>query len=925
MGFFEAFFEMDDARKEVPVCCPFPHRTSTGIPYQESRPSAHVNTQERVFHCMACGAGHSEASFMQAVLDCSFLDAKKLIRHFENEETAYAWQQETTITEPGRVKLEQLGISQAVIEELKISTTEQGAIQFPVFMYDHLLDIRKYNPGGTPKVRSRSGCVSGLIIPFDVWRATPKNKITLLCAGEKDMAIARTHGFNAITLTGGEQEVPKYLAEFSDRVVAICYDNDEAGKTGARKVAQRLYPIARQVKVVTGFHEVCTEHGEDITDFFTKYHKTKQDLIRYIETTPVYEPTKEELNECYPVVDLLTASTAKFVNRLVRSNIQVVAVSEASYIAPTTIIAEKFKLSGTNDTMPEKSTKDWELNENNVQDVLHLIDNNFKEDTIKQNIRGLLHIPLKEKCVSIKQYSKRPVYKAYVTDLFETTASDVIPMEYTAYSLGFKLESGKKYMVTYKLVPHPYKGQQLTMLITDAVQANDSVSNFVMNEENIARLKTIQEIPGTVEEKVNTLTNKVKGILGYDGNDTLIQAIDLSYHTALQFNFGSFKNERGYLDTLIVGESRVGKSSTANALRNTYELGVFTSLAGNSATIPGLIGGSNKVNGNYQTRAGVIPQNHRGLIIFEEFGKSNNNIMKELTDIRSSNEVRIARVSGTLTMPAQVRMITLTNVKSSEGQIKPIAAYPNGISVITELVGTAEDIARYDLLVVLSDKGAAQIDPFWEPEQPLPKEVYQTRVRWAWSRTPEQIIISRDVGNLIIAKANEQNEIYNCHIKIFGTEAWKKITRLAIAVAIYTVSTDETYENVIVLPEHVEYAIKFFNKLYDNPTFKLKEYVQHERQYAVIDNAGVALLQDVYNKAPALILQLEQCSSTSKNMLSAATGLTNDEMNRLLNILTRGLFIRFSNHDILPTERFRMGLNLIERRTHVLRVGEAHA
>ena len=321
----------------------------------------------------------------------------------------------------------------------------------------------------------------------------------------------------------------------------------------------------------------------------------------------------------------------------------------------------------------------------------------------------------------------------------------------------------------------------------------------------------IEIFPELFLKKIAILTEKVKGILGFDGNNTLIQTIDLAYHTVLEFHFGNFKNVRGYLDTLIVSESRVGKSSTADALRETYELGVFTSLAGNSATIPGLVGGSNKTSGgNYQTRAGIIPQNHKGLIIFEEFGKSNNNVITELTDIRSSNEVRITRVAGTITLPAMVRMIALTNVKATKGQIKSIASYPNGISIVTELVGTAEDIARYDIMLVLADKGNNIIDPFWQPAEPLPKEVYQTRIRWVWSRTPDQIIISNEIGRYILNKANELNAKYECHIKIFGTEAWKKITRLSLAVAAYTVSTDETYENIVLTQEHVDYAVSFF-------------------------------------------------------------------------------------------------------------------
>lgn len=921
--FFEDYFGIDSAAVEVNVPCPFTHHTANGMPYLESNPSAHVNTQDRVFHCKACGTGHNETSFIQQILGCSFVYAKKLSHCFNTEEDLYQWKQNTALSETGRALANSLGISDAVLDELNVASSDTDSLMFPVFMYDHLLDVRKYNPGGKPKVKSRTNCPSGLIIPYDVWKDTPAKRVTILCAGEKDMAVARSHGLNAITFTGGEQAKPKMLEPFRGRIVAICYDNDEAGKTGAVKVATELYGIAHTVKIVTGFHEVCQESGEDLTDFFMKYGKTKDDLIQFIKDTPAFECNAAEQSNL-PIIDLLTATKAQYVNQLVRSNIQVVAVSDSSFLTPTAVIAEKFRLAGTNDLMAVGQTADWEMSEDNIQDVLHLVDNNFKEEMIVDNLRRILKIPPKEKYVTVRQYSKRPVYKANVTDLFETTSEETVPMEFTAYSVGIKLESGKKYLATYKLVPHPYKGAQLVMLITNAVQATDSVNDFRLNPERIGHLKQIQALAETPEGRIASLVEKVKGILGYNGNNTLITAMDLAYHTVLQFNFGSFKNVRGYLDTMIVGESRIGKSSTAEALRTTYELGTFTSLAGNSATIPGLIGGSNKVNGSFQTRAGVIPQNHRGLIIFEEFGKSNTNIMKELTDIRSSNEVRIARVSGTVTMPALVRMITLTNVKS-DGTIKPIASYPNGIAIVTELIGSAEDIARYDMLVVLSDRGTSQINPLWKPDTPLDKAVYQTRLRWVWSRTADQVILSPEVSNYIIQKANELNETYDCHIKIFGTEAWKKLARLAIAIAGYTVNTDDSYENIIVTNECVDLAANFFVQLYDNDTFKLREYVEHERQFSEIDEEGIKLLQDVYMKQPSLVLQLEQCATTNKNMLSAATGLNNDELNKALMLLTRGLFIRYQAHDIVPTERFRLGMTRINRNTRALRVGEHNA
>jgi hypothetical protein len=920
MGFLLDYFNITDEKTEVPVCCPFPHYTPSGQEYMESRPSAHVNTEEGLFHCKVCGESGSEITMISKLLGCSSPVAHKLQRCFNSDETIDEWDKET-LTEATKNRVLNLGISEEIINELHIKTPTytDDVIAFPVFMYDHLVDVRQYNPGGSPKIKSRKDCPSGMILPFNEWVDTDVNRTTILCAGEKDMAIARTMGFNAITLTGGEQCLPATPKFFKDRIVAICYDNDTAGLTGAFKVANAIYKYTPYVKIVTNFHEGM-ETKEDITDYFTKYKKTKADLIQCIETTPWYEGSKLDSKK-YPIMDLLKASSPEYVGKVVRSNVQVVAISEATFSCPSHLYAEKIQTA--DGVMSVGDFKEWQLDETNAESILHMIDNNFKEDTIKKNYRKILGIMEKEKYVRIDELETITVFKSFLTDLFETSnTTNNQPMEYTAYSIDTKLESGRKYMITYKLVPHPYKGRQLIMIILNAEQANDSVTDFKLTDSVKESLKTVQEIPGTLSEKINTMTEKVKGILGYDGINTLIQAIDFAYNTPLQFNFGTFKNVRAYLDTIIVGESRTGKSSTADCLRELYGLGTFTSLAGNSATIPGLVGGSNKTATGFQTRAGIIPQNHKGLVIFEEFGKSNNSVITELTDIRSSNEVRITRVAGTITLPAMVRMISLTNPKNKDGNIRSIASYPNGIAVLTDLVSTAEDIARYDMIVILSDRGNAQIDPLWIPEEPLQEQVYKDKIRWVWSRKAEQIIINRELQLYIIDVTNKLNKEYESHIKIFGTEAWKKLSRLAIAVAAYTCSTDESYENIIVKKEHVDYARDFLVKLYDNPTFGFKRYIQNEKQFTDIDDEGITALQDMYNKEPMLIMQLEQCSTTTRNILMSVTGMENKDLSVALSRLTRLRFIKHQGYDIVPTERFRRGLSAIERNTYAPKLGE---
>ena len=929
-SFFEYYFdEYDFSKKETAVCCPFPHHTASGHEYQETIPSAHINLDKGLFHCKVCDKGLSEVAFIAEILGCSYESAIKISKMFTTKEDKFTWKDNTISPEIQELCL-RLGISKKVIEELELKTELGDEIAFPVFLYGKVVDVRSYRPQDRAnKIRSRVGTTTGMIIPFDIWRQTPEDKWTIICAGEKDMAVTRSNGFNAITLTGGEKALPKIINPFRNRKVAICYDNDEAGIAGANTLAAFLMPYVKEVKVVTNFHEVCKEHGEDLTDFFVKYKKTKADLKNYINNTPAFtrEQAKEEQLKRRPLITLLEASKPQYINRVVQSNVQVVATFEKAMPVPTTIYAKKINTSGDAkyNQMLVGEERTWELSENTCQDVLKLVDNNFTEEQIRLNIRELLGISKYERDVKVEKPTKDTVYQCNVTDLFEATTKDIATIEFTAYVLKKRLESGRKYLITYKLVPHPYKGQQLVMVILDVEEASDSISNFHITDEVKKNLDKFRELEGTVPERINKLTEMVKAFIGYNGYNKLIEAVDLSYHTVLEFNFGTFKNVRGYLDTLIVAESRVGKSSTAEALQRLYGLGAFTSLAGNSATIPGIIGGSTKVNGNYQTRAGLIPMNHRGLVIFEELAKCNSNLVRELTDIRSSNQVRIARVSGVLTLPALVRMITLTNVRNTGSKIKPINSYPNGIDILVDLIGSPEDIARYDLMLILGDQGNKIVDPFWEPVTPFEPEAYQTRIRWIWSRTIDQIIIDKEVGKHILDRCNELNKTYDSHIKIFGTEAWKKVARLAIAMAGYLVSTDSSYEKIIVTKEHVDAAVEYLIDCYDNPTFKLKEYVKMEQLYNTIDDEGVKLLQELYNQNPSIMLQLERLSSTNKQNLMAATGLDSELYNKFMQRLTQGLFIQYEGYDIIPTQRFRLGMSKINRAGNIHKVGEYDA
>lgn len=907
-GFFEQYFNIVNTDGETKVCCPFNHKSNIGTNYKETNPSASVNLDKRLFHCNVCGRGFTETQFISEIYNCTSIQANKLKIALEHSMDISEWNKQT-LHENGQeiCKRQGIDLQTAICTGVKSLEHDPDGIMIPVTYRNAVIDVRNYRPGQTPKVMSMKGAPTGFIIPIN---ALASNKVVWICEGEHDMLVARSNNLNAVCITGGAGATPFYPDWFKDKTVAICYDNDDAGRLGAIKLGNILKDTAKTVKVLD-MSKLVPDNKGDVADYFAT-GGTRNGMIELYKNTPDYEKVQLETTTSTRKYKERTIADACLVDNLgetIITNVQVNGVNDDIYVIPGYINCSKVA-EGPGD-MDEGMQADWELSEKTLRDIVNIVAVSADDNGLRDRYKELCGVMKTEKNIAVRTDAFRNVYIATVMDIDSDN-----PQEITVYSIDKKLESGHKYKITHKIVTSPNKAGLLISICTEADEAVSDVDSFKVDDSVKASLINFQQLGETAEQIMNSCIEKVKGLLGYNGNNQLIQTIDLAYHTPLRFNFGRFENIRAYIDTLIVGESRVGKSSTAQCLLDHYKLGQFVSLAGNSATVPALIGGSNKTStGQMQTKAGVIPMNHKGLIIFEEFGKCANNITAELTDVRSSNEVRINRVAGSLTLPAFVRMITLSNVKpTATGDIRPINSYPNGIAIATELVPTAEDIARYDAVLISAYKGDNQIDPLWVPEEPMSDNDYRNRIKWIWSRTPEQIKFTADADKKIVEEANRLNKLYECHIKIFGTECWKKLSRIAIAIAGYTASTDETFENIVVTPEIVKLASEYLVKLYDNDTFRLKEYVNNERKYSEIDKAGIEMLGNMYFRADTLLKAMDEEAQPTKNSLTAAFGGTNDEFNAIMREFTRANMITISGTNIMPTTRFRKGMALCKRK-----------
>jgi DNA primase len=97
----------------------------------------------------------------------------------------------------------------------------------------------------------------------------------VICEGEFDRLVLESRGIAAVTSTGGAAVFRKEWAEAFHDIpeVFVCFDRDDAGVRGARRVVT-LVPHAR---VVTLPEEVGD--GGDITDYFVRHGHNRENFI----------------------------------------------------------------------------------------------------------------------------------------------------------------------------------------------------------------------------------------------------------------------------------------------------------------------------------------------------------------------------------------------------------------------------------------------------------------------------------------------------------------------------------------------------------------------------------------------------------------------------------------------------------------------
>ncbi len=391
--------------------------------------------------------------------------------------------------------------------------------------------------------------------------------------------------------------------------------------------------------------------------------------------------------------------------------------------------------------------------------------------------------------------------------------------------------TNQSYRVVARRLQDPWQ-QYATFLITEIEPLQDSVVSFRMTPEIREKLKVFQTGPDRPVEAVfrdihQDLTYNVTRIYGrYD----LLTALDLVYHSVLRFVFQDSLVTRGWLECLVIGDTRTGKSETAEKLIRHYGLGEM--VFGENTSFAGLVGGMQQTQSRWFITWGKIPLNNRRLVVIDEVSGLSTDDISRMSGIRSSGIAEVTKIQTERAL-AQTRLIWLSNPRSGS----PLSSYAYGVEAIAELIGKSEDIARFDFAISCASNEVPssiinqEANAAGRPNHVYTGELCRLLVLWAWSRTPDQIVFEPEATSLVLREAIRMGKEYSANIPLVEAANQRiKIARMSVATAARVFSTDENGEKVIVKPEHVRFAVDFMDQAYKKPSLAYYAYSQVEKE-----------------------------------------------------------------------------------------------
>lgn len=475
------------------------------------------------------------------------------------------------------------------------------------------------------------------------------------------------------------------------------------------------------------------------------------------------------------------------------------------------------------------------------REMLQLIQE--KDDVIKKLVAFWLHTK-----AAVKILEHLTVTEVEIIPMIQPGV-DSPYVNQRCFYFGPAIECNKPYLMT--VIPTTnMKTQETIGMITNVVPVSNILDSYKFDDASYKMLASeFHPVEGmSLYENLNGLAGTLaEHHTGIRDRDDLHVISLLTWLSPLQFEFPFEGIQRGWLNTLVLGDTETGKSKVCQKLTSLFQCGVF--INAESCSYVGLVGGAVKSSsGMFLLRWGKIPLYNRQLVVMEELSGLSTMEISWMSDIRSSGVARYDKAGLTGETSAKTRLIFLSNVR---GEGKSLADYNTGVQAAQALVGHNEDLARFDIVctatddevsgeVINKDRSTEEKKSFSVVELKAFKEL----VMFAWSLKAEQIDFTIAAYRACLQQTLKLCQIYHPSLPVFKAGSGRlKLARIAVAIACAQFAWDNSTGKLVVTDKHVECAAELLHHFYQKPSFGYGRY--SHVQFAInkiIDEDGVIKL-----------------------------------------------------------------------------------
>jgi MCM P-loop domain len=722
----------------------------------------------------------------------------------------------------------------------------------PIYDIDgELVNVRQYKidpRAGEAKMLNVGGHGDACIYGVDEIADFGKIIIT---EGEMDCLLLRQYlregevnDYCVISTTAGAGVFPLAWGPlFSGKDVWVCYDADSQGRVGARKTSKVLEHFADNVYIIN-----IPEHpklkGTDVTDYlYGQGFGIEEFLTLMKEAAPSSEIVVEPLQTSGKKMSLRDTLLPESRDGVIEVEASVIGKRTEPFSPPKTINATCDVSKGAVclvcplSTSFGKATVELRVDDERLMKFVEVSDTRYS--TLLREVIGARCSDRVEFEVPKHYNLQNLVVQASVDD--RTDGKTQTPLIRPLFALGETISGvNEKIRVVGRNVRDPRDNSvRFLSWINDKMDVD--IDQFKLTPYIRSQLEIFQpdndQMP--LQKCLEIAHDLADNVTQIYGRDILHVAYDLTFHSVLAFKVGNLEVDKGWIEMMVVGDTRTGKSKIANRLTRHYCSGRVFSCEG--ASFAGIVGGNQRVDNQWFLTWGIVPLNDRRLVVLDEVtGMAEKNIIEQMSSIRSEGVAQITKIADGQTS-ARTRLIWITNPK--EGTLRE--GDSAGISALQDIVKLEEDQSRFDYVCAARRNDVDQdiiLDPNKRAKSPkYSSEACELLVKWVWSLTRKDVLITATASRLSFREAKRLGSEYIPSPPLIQIEnVREKILRIACALAARTFSCDENGK-LLVMREHIVDAVKFLDTIYGDEAmgYKFKSAVAIEAREKAEKRKGV--------------------------------------------------------------------------------------